>query len=201
VEIRLFSDELEQLSEGVNLVAGALREIDLATDVRHDLGPGEPTLRVVIDDAAAARVGLSRADVAMALYGQTRGLPVGQLRTGEDPVPIVVRSSAGERLDADVLQVLDVAAPDGSVVPLAQVARIEAQWRPAAIHHRGRERIATVSSQLAPWCCVLGCGPGPATEARCHGPARWCPGRLRRRRRGRRRGQHRHAQNPCPSGF
>jgi multidrug efflux pump subunit AcrB/outer membrane protein TolC len=150
VEIRLFSDELEQLSEGVNLVAGALREIDLATDVRHDLGPGEPTLRVVIDDAAAARVGLSRADVAMALYGQTRGLPVGQLRTGEDPVPIVVRSSAGERLDAEVLQVLDVAAPDGSVVPLAQVARIEAQWRPAAIHHRGRERIATVSSQLAP---------------------------------------------------
>ena len=65
-------------------------------------------------------------------------------------MPIVVRSSAGELMPAEALEVVDVATPNGSVVPLAQVSRLDAVWRPAAIHHRDRSRIATVSSQLEP---------------------------------------------------
>jgi len=150
VEVRLYSDDQQSLHEAVTAVAGELRLIDGTADIRHDLGPGEPTLRFVIDDAAAARHGLSRADVARSLFGNSRGLPVGELRSSDDPVPIVVRSSAGEFLPAEALDGLDVGAPDGSAAPLAQVARVEAIWRPAAIHHRNRARVATVSSQLAP---------------------------------------------------
>jgi multidrug efflux pump subunit AcrB/outer membrane protein TolC len=150
VEIRLFSDNLASLREAAGSIAGILRDTDGTVDVRHDLGPGEPTLRIVIDDAAAGRQGLTRADVAAAVHGHTRGFPVGELRTGDDPVPIVVRSSAGELMPAEALEVVDVAAPNGAVVPLAQVARLDAVWRPAAIHHRDRSRIATVSSQLDP---------------------------------------------------
>ncbi|MEN8165531.1 MAG: efflux RND transporter permease subunit, partial [Acidobacteriota bacterium] len=72
-----------------------------------------------------------------------------ELHIGEDPVPIVIRSSAGETTAAEDLQGLDVARPAGGAVPLAQVARIEADWRPAAIKHRNRRRMVTVSSQLA----------------------------------------------------
>jgi multidrug efflux pump subunit AcrB len=150
VELRLFGDDLEALYDAASAVASALRETAGTADVRHDLGPGEPTLRFAIDDAAAARHGVSRADVARAVYGHTRGLPVGELRSGDDPVPIVIRSSAGERMPAEALEVLDVFAPGAPPVPLAQVARLEAAWRPAAIHHRDRSRVATVSSQLAP---------------------------------------------------
>jgi outer membrane protein TolC/preprotein translocase subunit SecF len=150
LEIRLLGDSLASLRDAASSVAGLLRDSAGTVDVRHDLGPGEPTLRIVIDDAAAARHGLSRADVAAAVYGHTRGYPVGELRTGEDPVPIVVRSPAGELMPAEALDLVDVAAPNGAAVPLAQVARLEAAWRPAAIHHRDRSRIATVSSQLEP---------------------------------------------------
>ncbi len=150
VEIRLLGDSLASLRDAASSIAGLLRDSVGTVDVRHDLGPGEPTLRIVIDDAAAARHGLSRADVATAVYGHTRGYPVGELRTGDEPVPIVVRTSAGELMPAEALEMVDVAAPNGAVVPLAQVARLEAAWRPAAIHHRDRSRIATVSSQLEP---------------------------------------------------
>jgi multidrug efflux pump subunit AcrB/outer membrane protein TolC len=150
VEIRLFSDDLSSLRNAAGTIAGLLRDTDGTVDVRHDLGPGEPTLRITIDDAAAGRHGMTRADVATAVHGHTRGFPVGELRTGDDPVPIVVRSSAGELMTAEALEMVDIAAPDGSVVPLAQVARLDAVWRPAAIHHRDRSRIATVSSQLDP---------------------------------------------------
>ncbi len=149
VEIRLFGSDLEGLNTAAAAVAGELRMIPGTMDVRHDLSPGAPTLRFRVDDAAAARFGLSRADVATALFGHTRGLKVGELRTGEDPVPIVIRSSAGELTAAEDLQGLDVARPTGGSVPLAQVATVEADWRPAAIKHRNRRRVVTVSSQLA----------------------------------------------------
>jgi len=150
VEVRVFADDLGTLHDAATRVAAALRVTPGTADVRHDLGPGEPTLHFVIDDAAAARRGLARATVAQALYGHTRGWPVGELRSSDDPVPIVVRSAAGERISPESLEGLDVTAPDGRVAPLGQVARVEAGWRPAAIHHRNRARLATVSSQLAP---------------------------------------------------
>ncbi|MEX1310188.1 MAG: efflux RND transporter permease subunit, partial [Candidatus Sulfomarinibacteraceae bacterium] len=150
VEVRILADDFGALQESANTVAGILRATEGTTDVRHDLGPGEPTLRIIIDDAAAARHGLTRADVAAAVHGHTRGFPVGELRTGDDPVPIVIRSSAGERLSADELELVDVATPRGDAVPLAQVARLETVWRPAAINHRDRSRVATVSSQILP---------------------------------------------------
>ncbi|MFV2073829.1 MAG: efflux RND transporter permease subunit [Thermoanaerobaculales bacterium] len=150
IEIRLFGEDPESLHQGVEQVISILRDTAGTADVRHDIGPGEPTLRFHIDDAAAARHGLTRADVAMALFGHTRGLPVGELRSTEDPVPVVVRTSAGELLPAEGLDGLDVVGSANLPVPLAQVARVEATWRPAAINHRNRQRMATVSSQLAP---------------------------------------------------
>jgi len=150
IQVRVFADDLGELADAVSKVSSELRATGGAIDVRHDLGAGEPALRFRIDDAAAARHGLSRADVARTLYGRTRGLPVGELRSDEDPVPIVVRSSAGERLAADALPGLDVPTPDGRAVPLAEVARFEPSWRPAVVHHRDRARMATVAAQLAP---------------------------------------------------
>ena len=68
---------------------------------------------------------------------------------GEDPIPVVVRSSAGEHLPVEALESVDVPTTDGLRVPLSQIARLESAWRPAAIKHRNSRRVVTVSSQLA----------------------------------------------------
>ena len=149
IEVRLFGDDLADLFRGAGQVAGVLEKTEGAADVRHDLGGGSPTVHVTIDDAAAERFGVSRVDVAQALYGRTRGVPVGSLRSGDDPIPIVVRSSAGENLPVDDLAAIDVASRRGEPVPLGQVARAAAAWRPAAIKHRDGRRTVTVSAQLA----------------------------------------------------
>jgi multidrug efflux pump subunit AcrB len=150
VEVRLFGKELPALHRAANMVGNELRTIEGTTGVRNDLGPGAPNLRLQVDDAAAARYQISRVQVARALYGHTRGLPVGDLRSGEDPIPVVVRSSRGELLSAEELESLDVASASGRAVPLAQVAHFETTWRPAAINHRNRQRVVSVTSQLVP---------------------------------------------------
>ena len=148
VEVRLFSDHFESLHSAAVSVTSQLEQIAGTRNVRHDLGPGAPTIRFRIDDAAAARFGLTRFDLARTLYGQTRGMAVGELYVGEDPVPVVVRSSAGERLPAESLDSIEVTAANGMTVPLSQVARMETTWSPAAIKHRNGRRLVTVSSQL-----------------------------------------------------
>ncbi len=150
VEVRLFGRDLSALNTAAALVTRELRMMPHTRDVRHDLGPGAPTIRFQVDDAAAARRGLSRADIALAVYGRTRGLPVGELRAGEDPIPVVIRSSAGERLPVGDLETIHVMTPDGGFIPLGQVATTRVAWQPAAIHHRDGLRVVTASAQLAP---------------------------------------------------
>jgi multidrug efflux pump subunit AcrB len=148
VEVRLNGIDLEQLNQATSTVAGILKTIDGTLDVRHDLGPGAPTLRFRIDDAVAARYGISRVDAARAIHGRTRGTPIGELYMGEDPIPIVVRSASGEQLAVSDLEMVDVPAADGQAIPLAQLAHMEPVWQPAAIKHRNGSRVVTISSQL-----------------------------------------------------
>ncbi|MGD9209960.1 MAG: efflux RND transporter permease subunit [Desulfobacteraceae bacterium] len=149
VEIRLFSDDFKDLNQAAGQIMTLLNQISDTRDVRHDLDSGAPTLRFHINDAAAGRYGITRAQVAQALYGYTRGLPAGELYLGEDPVDIVVRSAAGEHTPISVLENIEIRNSRSSGVPLSQVARLETAWRPSVIKHYNAFRVATVSSQLA----------------------------------------------------
>jgi len=149
VEVRLFGTNFVDLYKSAVAVSGQLAGITGTRDIRHDMSPGAPTIRFRIDDAAAARHGLSRAEIAHTLYGRTRGLPVGELYLGDDPVPVLVRSSSGEHLSSDSLATLEVTAPGGHPIPLSQLAREKIDWTPSAIKHRNGQRVVTVSSQLA----------------------------------------------------
>jgi multidrug efflux pump subunit AcrB/outer membrane protein TolC len=150
VELRVVGHDLADLEKAADLVLAELRATPGTRDTRHDLGLGVPTLRFEIDDAAAGRSGLTRADVAQSLFGRTLGTQIGQYRQGEDPVPILLRSTAGELLSAAELETIDVARPGGKPVPLAQVARVELEYRPAVILHHSGQRVVHVQAQTLP---------------------------------------------------
>ncbi len=149
VEIRLTGESLVQLRDASEQVMAQLQEIDGAVDVRTDGGLGVPNIEIDVDDAAAARHGVTRVDVADALRGHTYGLGVGQYRGGEDPVPIMVRSPEGEDTPVDGLPALEVGRDAASAVPLAQIAQTSVTWRPAAIYHYKGERKVSVLSEVA----------------------------------------------------
>ena len=154
VEVRVLGHDFEDMEQVADQLLRELRSIEGTVDVRHDLGLGAPQVAFEIDDAAAARFGITRIDVAQTLSGRTLGQEIGQYRVGEDPVPILVRSAEGERLPASRLTTLDVsgqqqAMPGAGPVPLAQVATPQVQWRPAAIQHKHRSRVVNVQAQVA----------------------------------------------------
>jgi multidrug efflux pump subunit AcrB len=150
IEVRIYEDDLEELRESAEAVTRELRDISGAIEVRHDLGLGAPALEYEVDDAIAGRNRLAREQVALALLGETSGVPAGEYRADAEPQPIVIRSTAGERTPAQSLLTTDVNAPGQPAVPLAQVARESVSFRPASIRHRNRKRVATVTAQLEP---------------------------------------------------
>lgn len=149
VEFRVLGRDLEDMEQVADRLLRELRSVPGARDARHNLGLGAPQVAFEIDDAAAGRHGLARSDVALALLGRTLGMEIGQFRAGEDPVPILVRSSEGEKFPVAELSTVDVARPGAASVPLTQVASLDVEWRPAAIKHMSRMRMVTVQAQLA----------------------------------------------------
>ncbi len=148
VEIRLFSADLRRLQRATAQVRNLLEQSPGTKDVRHGLGMGAPIVDFDVHEETAGRLGILRSDVATALLRTTRGLPLGPLRSGEDPVPIVLRSTAGENTTPNALFGIDASSPGGKGAPLIQVAAPTVRWMPAALQHRNRERFTSVTAQL-----------------------------------------------------
>lgn len=149
VEIRLKGEDLVDLEQAADQVAQVLRGVRGAEDVSHDLGLGVPTLEVEVHDAAAGRRRLSRADVSLALLGQTRGIDVQPYRAGDSAIAVRVRGPAGQDTSAMALVSTDVRGLGSAPVALQAVASPSLRWVPSAIRHDDGERTVTVSSELA----------------------------------------------------
>lgn len=149
IELRVQSEDLDELKQASEILIRELNRIEGTESVRDTMSLGAPTLRMDIDDAAAARYGVTRRAVAEALLGETRGLRIGAMRHDDDPVPIVVRSPQGIDTPAEALGGIEVSSLGGTV-PLAELVHLEVRWRPARILRRNGERVVYVRSNLAP---------------------------------------------------
>ena len=149
VEIRVFAEDPADLVVAAEGVMRLLRDTPGAVDVRHTLGTGLPTVRFDVDDAAAARLGLSRADVARAMAGATLGSEFSTWRVRREPLPMVVRAPEGRDFPFEALEGLPLPLPDGGSVPLGQVASSSLEWRPAVIRQWDMQRMTAVLAETA----------------------------------------------------
>lgn len=148
VEIRIYDPDEGRRVAAAEQVFALLKRVPGTADVRHDIDLGVPTIAIDVDDAQAARFGLTRADVARALHGLSLGTTVEQYRQERDPIPILLRSHDGTRQSIERLASLDVFNRAGDGVPLTALARLEPRWLPAAIHQRNGVRVLTVTAGL-----------------------------------------------------
>lgn len=148
VEVRVFHpDERRRIAAAEQIFAWLKASPDTA-DVRHDIDLGAPVLAVDVDDAQAARLGLTRADAARALFGNSLGHPVEVYRQEADPVPIVLRPPEGIAQSSEQLLSTLVFNAAGEAIPLSALARVEARWLPATIRQRNGVTLYTVTADL-----------------------------------------------------
>jgi multidrug efflux pump subunit AcrB len=148
VELRLYGDDPGTLQTAADTVMAALRATPGAADVRHTLGVGIPALRFVVDDAEAARYGVSRERIGQMLADATRGRTFSTWRLGDEPVPMRIRSPEGEQYPAHALDGLMIETARGPQ-PLSLFVDRRVTFQPAVIEHYDLRRMTRVLAETS----------------------------------------------------
>jgi cobalt-zinc-cadmium resistance protein CzcA len=128
VAVKVYGDDLDKLAVTADQIAGVLRKVPGAADVRVAQTHGFPTFDILFDRDAIARYGLTMQEVADTVSAALGGRNAGTVFEGDRRFAVVVRLSNIDRNNAEALGALPVMLPPDShghraSVPLRQLAR------------------------------------------------------------------------------
>jgi heavy metal efflux system protein len=147
LSVRIFGPDLDELARLGEAAREAIEDIDGIEDLRVEPLTGLPQLRVTVDRAAAARIGLTPGEVIDAVRIGLVGEEPSEMWVGQRRFDLVVRLQDHRRGDANAIRTLLVDGHDGSRVPLGQITTIEETLAPGAIRREaGSRRIAVEAS-------------------------------------------------------
>lgn len=142
--VKLFGDDLDLLRERATDIAGVLTEIEGASEVQVDQVTGQPQLQIRLDRQALSRYGIPVTHVQETIRAAIGGAPAGQVFEGERRWTIFARYAAETRGRPSDVAALLIDAPDGSLVPLQQLATIESIVGPRQISRENNQRFISV---------------------------------------------------------
>jgi cobalt-zinc-cadmium resistance protein CzcA len=118
-----------------------------AADIKMIPRSGLPSVNMQVDRAAVARYGINASDVLDAIE-TIGGHVVGQVVEGQARFPLAVRFEETARQNLDQLKDISVAAPDGVLIPLVQLAQISVSEGPVAVWRDNLSRRITVAANV-----------------------------------------------------
>ena len=148
VAVKLYGDDLTAMTSAANEVAGVLRGIEGAADVKVQQVTGFPTLDIAFDRPTIARYGLTVEDVAQSVAIALGGRPAGLVFEGDRRFDVVVRLDKATRDDFDQLGTLPILLPNDSTVPLRTVAEFRVVDGLAEVRREQGRRLVIVSANV-----------------------------------------------------
>lgn len=149
VQFRVIGSDPLAVREIAYRVRDIVRASPLVRDTHLEWDEQVRTVRVEVDQDKARLANLSSAEIATAAQTVLSGVPVAQIRRGEELVDVILRATPEERLAIETLGDLRLAVRNAGTVPLSEIARIEAGWEDPVLWRRNRDAILTVRSDLA----------------------------------------------------
>ncbi len=148
VALKIFGDDLTVLKAKGEQAAQILRQIRGGQDVRVEQVAGLPVLRIQVQRDRIARYGINVADVLAAVEAAGAGRVVGTVFEGQRRFPLVVRAIGSGPTDLPSFQDLPVAAPNGALIPLAQLALVRVEEGPAQVSREDISRRIVVEANV-----------------------------------------------------
>jgi HAE1 family hydrophobic/amphiphilic exporter-1 len=142
--------DIQKLDEFSAQLVEKLKADQTFRDADRSLEPGAPEIRVLIDRANAADLGVRAGDVAQALNILSAGQRVSTFSEGSDQYDVLVQAEETFRRTRDSLQYFTVASSNGGTIGLEKLVRLEEGLSPASINRLNRQRQVTVSASLPP---------------------------------------------------
>jgi cobalt-zinc-cadmium resistance protein CzcA len=125
IVIKIFGDDASVVKSKIEELLALIAPIRGVGRAFVDRAGRIPQLQVEIDRQRAARYGFSVADINDMIDSALGGRPATEIWEGERRFGVVVRLREDERANIDSLRGLLLDAPDGTRIPLDQVANID----------------------------------------------------------------------------
>src|SRR5690606_11644497 len=145
--IKIYGDELDELSEAANETVAAVAGLEGATGFRAQQLSGLPQLEITVLPDQLARYGINAADV-MRTVEAIGGAEATTVLEGQRRFALAVRFPEEARRNPQTVASLLVSAPTGERVPLGQLARIEVVQGPSDISHEAGSRLVIVEGNV-----------------------------------------------------
>ncbi|HEU4887737.1 MAG TPA: efflux RND transporter permease subunit [Thermoanaerobaculia bacterium] len=147
LSVRIFGPDLNALTSLGDQAKAIMSRVEGIADLRAERMTGLPQLRIEVDRAATARVGLTPGDVIDAIRIGMVGEEASSIWIGQRNYDLVVRLQDDARDNVDAIGALLIDGHDGSRIPLNQLATITKTFGPGAIRREaGSRRIAVEAS-------------------------------------------------------
>ncbi|HEY8226189.1 MAG TPA: efflux RND transporter permease subunit [Pyrinomonadaceae bacterium] len=142
--------DLAQLTKYSEALLAKMKTIPDVVDADSTLITGKPELRVIIDRARAADLGVRVGDIAQALNTLVAGTKVSTFNAGTDQYNVRVRAIGEYRASSEGLQRMIVASTKVGWVSLDNLVRTEEATGPSAIDRLNRQRQVTLLGNVRP---------------------------------------------------
>lgn len=148
VVVNIYGNNLDDLDQKAQQIAAVMQDIEGATDVQLRAPPGEPQLEVRLLLDELAHWGLRPADVMQTVKTGFEGAVVGQINEGNRVFDVVVVLPAELRQQPQDVLDLPIQTPDGVMLRLQDVARVQQVSGRYMILHAGAQRLQTVTCNV-----------------------------------------------------
>jgi cobalt-zinc-cadmium resistance protein CzcA len=148
VAIKLFGSDLEVLNETASQIADLVRGIQGSEDVWFTQNEGVQYLSLTLDRLALGRLGLDVDKTQAVLRAQIEGLEVGTIYEGTRRTPLLLRGSGDLRSSPADFENLRLTLPDGRLVSLSTIARLERVGGPVQVGREQGNRLAVVIANV-----------------------------------------------------
>jgi HAE1 family hydrophobic/amphiphilic exporter-1 len=142
--------DLQKLTKYSEELLAKMKTIPDVVDADSTLINGKPELRVVIDRARAADLGVRVGDIAQALNALVAGQQVSTFNAGTDQYEVRVRATGEFRASVEGLKRMIVASPKVGWVSIDNLVHVEEGAGPSAIDRINRQRQVTLLGNVRP---------------------------------------------------
>ncbi|MDD3650545.1 efflux RND transporter permease subunit [Immundisolibacter sp.] len=150
LEYRVSGPDRRKLRDIAAEVRAAVETYPQATGIHYDWRGPITTVRVELDQARLAALGLSPQRLGEGLDMLLLGKPVTQLRDGDETIDVVLRLTDDERTRLGYLQNVPVPLADGHSLPLGQLAKLQLAVEEGVVRRYNRVPTITVRADI-PW--------------------------------------------------
>jgi len=148
VAVKIFGPDMDSLAGFGERVSQLIHDVQGITDLKVEQVEGLPQIVVVYDYPRLARYGLSVREVNMALRTAFAGETAGKVLDEGRRFDLVLRFAPGHRRDLTDVQNLPITTPDGYLIPLGEVARVEYRLGAAQISRDNAQRRIVVGANV-----------------------------------------------------